>query len=51
MKDKQMTEELEKQIKYLLSRLENDYYDDGHTKREIEEAIELLSNILDALTL
>jgi len=46
-----MTNELEMQIKYLQSRLKDNHYDEGLSKRKIEEAIELLGNILDALTL
>ena len=46
-----MKKELEKQIKYLQSRLDDNYYDNGLSNRKIEDAIALLSKILDALTL
>ena len=46
-----MIDQLEMQIKRLGNRLKDEYYDGGQTKRKIEDAIELLSKILDALTL
>lgn len=46
-----MKKQIEMQIKYLQNCLNNNYHDNGFSRRKIEDAIELLSNILDALTL